>query len=109
MPWNGYPPGDPRNIAPKRKGWGKAKFVGCWLVIVLFFIGVAVFTQRLHENRPLRHYRVDLGDGREVLISSKNQPYIDSDKWGGGTTVVIGNHRWDTQGDVHVERLLEGE
>ncbi len=94
---------------PPRTRWPTLGFVVSWVAVLCVFAGIGLAFSLVHQSQPLMHFRIDLGDGREVLISTKDKPYIDADKWGGGTTVVIGNHRWDTQGDVHIERIWEPE
>ncbi len=106
---NQYRPGDSQDEVRQWTFFGRMQRLVCWMtVLVLSWGGIFLFIDG-HNNRPLMHFRIDLGDGREVLIDSYRQPRLDTETFDGRTTVTVGNHTWSTEGTVHVERLLEGE
>lgn len=69
------------------------------IVVISCVVGVLAGAKREAEA----HYRIDLGDGRTVLLKCR-QPEVESID--GKTYVRAGNHHWEAGGPVQIEMLL---
>jgi hypothetical protein len=69
------------------------------LVVISCVVGVLAGA----KSEPEANYRIDLGDGRTVLMKCR-QPKVESID--GKTYVRAGNHKWEASGPVQIEMLL---
>ncbi|MCA9100606.1 MAG: hypothetical protein KDA63_05640 [Planctomycetales bacterium] len=94
--------------SPKNSSAGSLLSAGrsLWLVLGLVGVSCAVGIFAGAQREPEANYRIDLGDGRTVLVKCQ-RPNVETVD--GKTRVHAGSHEWEASGPVQIEMLLSNE